>query len=87
LAVETNARIAANTTAATPRVPSVWLAAAATGVAEPATVPASVTPTMMATINTYSRVVNASEPRIPSGIFRSGCSTSSAMLATFVTPA
>jgi len=87
LAVETSARTAATTTAPTPSVPTVARAASATGTAESATTPASVTPIMMATISTYSSVVKPSEPRIPRGMFLSGSSTSSAMLATFVTPA
>jgi len=46
-----------------------------------------VTPTMTTTMSTYSNVVNVSDPSIPSGMFRSGFSTSSATLAIFVTPA
>src|SRR6056297_4306293 len=87
LAVDTSARTAATTMAATPGGPSVTAATSAIGVSVSSMVERSATPTMMATIRTYSRVVNASDPRIPSGMFRSGFSISSATLATFVTPA
>jgi hypothetical protein len=87
LAVDTSARTAARTTAIDPAAPRVASAATATGVSDPATLPGSVTPTNTATIATYRTVVNASEPRIPSGMLRPGSSTSSATLATFVTPA
>jgi len=46
-----------------------------------------VTPTITTTMSTYRSVVNPSEMSIPSGMFRSGFSTSSATLAIFVTPA
>lgn len=87
LAVLTSARTAASTTVSTPTSGSVVAATSATGVCEPTISSPGAAPTMTTTTTTYMRVVNPSEPSIPSGMTLPGFSTSSAMLATFVTPA